>query len=1317
MSKYVLFFVLLISLTTSAQEADLFKESASKNLKWDEQEPFVNGFARVLQNNKFSFINTTGVLIHAVDFDGARNFCNHLAAVKKEDKWGFINESGQLIIPFKYDIVFDFTETITGVFANKRWWLIDSKASIFKALDITTFYGFKNGIAKINKNDRLGSINTEGEIVFEKTLNDALKNNLIPNQSNSVPVNNAVSLCPDNIDFEFGSFQNWKCFTGRVDSVGNTNVITVNPSPPTNNRHTLYNRILPSPVDPFGLFPVNPPDGSNFAVRLGNTNIGAQAERIRYSINVPVNDSNFAVKYDYAVVFEDPGHTTWTQPRFTVRLFDSAANTYVTCATFEYISTSSLPGFARSTVDTAVIYKPWASVFVSLRGYAGKTMFLEFTTADCVRRGHWGYAYVDVEKPCGQSIEMQYDCAAPNITTLTAPPGFEFYNWWNQNFTTLLGTGQQIILNPGPTVNSTIWVELVPFSNFGCKDTLGIKITGIFNANFNMSDTVAICAPHSFTFYNTNLPSTSVTWDFGDGTTGTGDTVTHTYTTYGNYIVKMNVILASGCVGTALKTISVLQPVGSFSFSQAYYCNNQTARFDAVINNPDSLLWDFGDGAFLRTLQTTVFHTYTSPGIYFPKLTLKSVNGCQNTVPAPDTVKVEKLIAGFKNNEVKQCGSTTLNFTDTSYSYFGLSARHWDFGDGTSGTGTTVSHTYAATGTYTVRLIITGTSGCTDTIANPVYVKVNNFPVVAITGDSVQCQQASVTFNSIVQSVDNVTLYSWTSSNGQSGSGNTFTVPFTSAGNYTIKLIATTVNGCSDTSTHLIKINPTPDVAQPADYLVCNRVAIAIEFNGPVPGTAFSWINNNPLIGLAASGTGNIPSFIAINNSTGTAVATITVSPAANGCPGLSKIFNITVKPTPDVAQPVNQAVCNGDIVNPVLFTGQVSGTIYKWTNNNPSIGLAASGTGDITSFKAVNNSAVPVTATITVNPAAADCLGPAKSFNITIHPVPVVEAGNNVNVCLGNTTPLRATGAAQYWWSPADFLSCINCPDPISKPADSVMYKVKGSSTFGCFAYDSVLVKVIKPFQMQVSPNDTLCFGERTILQALKANSYLWSPPTGLFATNIAAPIAQPAVTTQYRVIGYDGYNCFTDTGYVLITVGPYPKVNLGPDMTLSTGTILKLNAVTQNGPIISWFWTPAADLSCNNCPSATTTVKNNTFYAIEVINNFGCKAVDTIFINSFCKSSQVFIPNAFTPDGDGLNDVMMVRGKGITIRSFRIFNRWGELVFEKENFGPNDLKYGWDGKVRGIPATPDVFVYTAEVICDNDIPYTYKGNVTLLK
>ena len=105
-------------------------------------------------------------------------------------------------------------------------------------------------------------------------------------------------------------------------------------------------------------------------------------------------------------------------------------------------------------------------------------------------------------------------------------------------------------------------------------------------------------------------------------------------------------------------------------------------------------------------------------------------------------------------------------------------------------------------------------------------------------------------------------------------------------------------------------------------------------------------------------------------------------------------------------------------------------------------------------------------------------------------------------------------------------------------------------------------------------------------------------------------------------------------------------------------------------------------------------------------------------INIKTFCENTQVFIPNAFTPDGDGVNDVLMVRAKGIeVVNSFRIFSRWGELLFEKTNFPPNTLTYGWDGKIKGKTGAPEVYVYTLEVTCDNLQTYTYKGNVSILK
>jgi gliding motility-associated-like protein len=183
-------------------------------------------------------------------------------------------------------------------------------------------------------------------------------------------------------------------------------------------------------------------------------------------------------------------------------------------------------------------------------------------------------------------------------------------------------------------------------------------------------------------------------------------------------------------------------------------------------------------------------------------------------------------------------------------------------------------------------------------------------------------------------------------------------------------------------------------------------------------------------------------------------------------------------------------------------------------------------------------------------------------------------------------------------------------------------------------------------------------------------------------------------------------------------VGVGGYPKVNLGPDRVLSTGTLLKLEPTFTEGPIESWLWKPDKDLSCTTCPSAIVQVKTDITYVVKATNYFGCSGTDSINIKVFCTDAQVYIPNAFTPDNDGYNDIFMIRATGIQqVKSFRIFNRWGALIFEKINFKPNDPNFAWDGTIRGRTSSAEVFVYTVEVICDEGTPYFYKGNVSLLK
>ena len=223
--------------------------------------------------------------------------------------------------------------------------------------------------------------------------------------------------------------------------------------------------------------------------------------------------------------------------------------------------------------------------------------------------------------------------------------------------------------------------------------------------------------------------------------------------------------------------------------------------------------------------------------------------------------------------------------------------------------------------------------------------------------------------------------------------------------------------GCRPVQEIQITVNPTPSVTDPADQTICAGASTTVvTFGGSaVAGTTYSWTNNTTSIGLSASGTGNITAFTATNATSSPVTATITVTPTANGCTGTAQTFTITVKPTPSVTDPADQTICAGASTTAVTLSGSaVAGTTYSWTNSTTSIGLAASGTGNITAFTATNATSSPFTATITVTPTANGCTGTAQTFTITVNPTPTTPSVSSpqMNVCPATTVNLTALAA-----------------------------------------------------------------------------------------------------------------------------------------------------------------------------------------------------------------------------------------------------------------------------------------------------------------
>jgi gliding motility-associated-like protein len=372
--------------------------------------------------------------------------------------------------------------------------------------------------------------------------------------------------CPPNIGFEDGTFDHWTSYIGYVNPDGTVAVDAV--SGPVPNRQTLISKDAPG-FDTFGHFPVNCPNGSKYSIRLGNSDTGRQAERVSYDYLVPPGNSTTLI-LNYAVVLQNPNHTAQEQPRFRVKIYDVTDNTEIACPQFDFIASSDLPGFKLSDVvttgrggTTSIYYKEWSSTTINLAGYSGKEVRLEFTTNDCTRGGHFGYAYLDLEENCGSAITGNTYCNGQPGVTLHAPSGFDGYKWYKvTDVTREIGQGPTLSISPAPPDNTTYQLVMTPVAGVGCVDTLFTTVHKV-GEDFNLKvlDTVYGCS-------NTgaNLTAAAVTAGSSSGLTFSyySDSLATVYAyspeaaKAGKYYIKG--INAEGCLNILPVNVVLIDP-------------------------------------------------------------------------------------------------------------------------------------------------------------------------------------------------------------------------------------------------------------------------------------------------------------------------------------------------------------------------------------------------------------------------------------------------------------------------------------------------------------------------------------------------------------------------------------------------------------------------------------------------------------------------------------------------------------------------------------------------------------------------------------
>lgn len=312
----------------------------------------------------------------------------------------------------------------------------------------------------------------------------------------------------------------------------------------------------------------------------------------------------------------------------------------------------------------------------------------------------------------------------------------------------------------------------------------------------------------------------------------------------------------------------------------------------------------------------------------------------------------------------------------------------------------------------------------------------------------------------------------------------------------------------------------------------------------------------------------------------------------------------------------------------------------------------------------------------------------------------------------------LHALSDGNVQWLTSSQLSCIFCNDPVASPVASTRYFVQASNVYGCTVNDSADIAVVPKVQLAVGNDTAICAGSSVQLKASGAAMYNWTPATTLNNNTAANPVAAPPQDITYQVTGTNDAICPMSAPLaVKVSIKPVPVVSAGKDQTVTVGDLVQLTA-SGSPDITRWKWSPDDYLNNTNSPYATAAIRRPMTYSITATNQYGCTKTALVNIGLVCNTDVLFLPNTFSPNGDGQNDIFYPRGRGIRqIKSFRIFNRWGQEVFHREGINIDDISAGWNGNFNGKPQNADVYIYFIEAYCDTNEFFQLKGNVTLLR
>lgn len=937
-------------------------------------------------------------------------------------------------------------------------------------------------------------------------------------------------------------------------------------------------------------------------------------------------------------------------------------------------------------------------------------------------------------------------CAGESVTfNLSSTPATSLITHWHVE--TDNGFFSGCISDPNPSWPFThlgVHNVTITASDHGCTSTL------------TPVQTITVNGPvGKFTHRNNCLNTTTVEFypylqnaedailDFGDGQsvqlTGNANGLstsinTHTYEGSGDFMATLTSYnSANNCQYTFTTMIHVRQLSADISF-QPVVCKNITAYFESAsidedpgcgkrynwyVDNYPPVQTDF-IGFMSDSMKTNGTHTIS--------LLVKDINGCKSIATRTFTVTSPSPDFSFGSNPACLSDNPVVISNLTPQTPAVVDLYTLSLGTGAprmylNSVDWPVINDYPASipsSTYFVKMWAIDEYGCKDSIDH--VLKVNRpYPTISPFNNKT-CVNSIATFV-VPSGYTNTINYGDGIQVIDPAGATTYTHAFTNPGTYSVTLTISDDGGCTavtQTTAH-IEAYPTSDFvfqdalgySNPTNRF-CTPVVISCSSTsvpGPLsPIATYSWNlgNGSPII--------NAPVVATSFSVPGISTVTLTTL-TENGCSAKStqSLVIMSVTATPHINK---TRFCIGDIVQ-LSLSDTTSVQYWSWNFNdgNPDKGFYALASPSPTFSYPYNyfpppNGAAKILLYYSAGEGVFGCNGTVEI------PIQIVKVQTDFKRNLELTA--------------SDYEHCVNIRDQFTNTSSvNNNYSLNGAQSLWAFGngatstlqsagytytlpgiyqvtltvkdllagcqHSSTKNMTINPLpSATISVTDSVCRSGLFSLSSLGSSDiveYNWSPSAGVTNPHLAATTATAASSTTYSLEVINNFGCKAYSANTASIYVQQPPLTQYWDTTVIVGQNIVLNTFQGDG--FTYTWSPLTDLSCSSCPYPVSTSTTNITYSVEVQDPMRCFKVNGTYTIIVDPLTTVDVPTAFTPNGDGVNDVIYVDGWGIKrLLLFRIFNRWGQVLFES-----TDIKVGWDGTFNGVPQNMETYIYQVSV------------------